>query len=286
MAYMTPFQKWMPKSVQDQLLNKGAGSLRGVDKGQPVTAPVPVPVTQTPPNTTGPTPADRLKFNAQYAGLYRNLDTQQAQLQSDRSTYLNRLTSDYDVTAQEGERNQALARRLLQSRMADQGILRSGINVGAQGTLGEDYLRYMDELSRTKAQATTDVESETARALNGLNMQREQLMFQHARDEDIQAREDAMAKAQAEAMQAALDRLQASQPKPTPTGQLTRQQPTDTNLVGVVENLFNQMGVPVAYQNGAQEAPSDRLNRIAYELESGQRSLADVVNSLRMQGGR
>lgn len=294
-GYQTPFQRWMPPILAGRLgVNPGAGAA-GVGNsspspsGNPYNSPAVNPPVETPaPATPGQfnmSPSDKLRFNAQYAGMYRNLDTQQAQTQADRSSYLNRLTSDYDTTMAESERNQALARRLLQARMADQGILRSGINVGEQGELGEEYLRHIDSLNRARTGGVEDVESSTARALSQLNMQREQLMFNQARDEETRMREDAMAQAQAEAQQAALQRLQASQPKPTPTGQLVR--PSNNGTTSAVEDLFNRMGVPVEYQNGAGngESAADRLSRITNELENG-RSWESLVNSLRMQGGR
>ncbi len=211
--------------------------------------------------TTTPQKEESLRFNPQYAGQYRNLDAQQVNVNTERNTGLSRINSDYTRQKQEGTRLQKLAIERLRERMSDQGILRSGVTVGAQSDSEGDFLRYLDELALGKSRGIEDVEMGTQRALTAIGLQREQAMQSQAREEAMARQQEALNKA----------RMEQQQPQPTSTGQLVR-------------NAFQQYGVPFVDANGVTtggESADQRVTRIAQSLDSGSRTSENFIDSLK-----
>lgn len=237
----------------------------GQQLGQPVDTPAP----------------DRLRFDAQYAPLYRQLDEQQGRLASDYNLQSGRLQMDADAMLRRLGQVRDNDLRANEERMADNGILRSGINVAQQGRIGQDYVGGVNDLEGNRSRSLSDLARILSDSLSGLNSQRESLMAQQGRDETMARLQEAEARAQAEAQQRYLQNLLAQQPQPTPTGNYrppgTSGQPAmDANYV---RGMFNSYGVDPSFGANAGESPDQRISRIVQELAGG-RTVNNLRNSL------
>lgn len=123
-------------------------------------------------------------------------------------------------TSQLGEsRDQTL--KGLQQKFADQGILRSGINVEQQGKVGQDYTRGIDELARSISGRSLERENQFKSAQNRFQERLSELQQQRAERQAEQDAEQARQQAEIQARQQAEEAAKkAAQPQPTPTGRL------------------------------------------------------------------
>lgn len=229
-------------------------------------------------NTGAQLPADRLRFDAAYAPLYRQLDEQQGRLASNFQQDSGRLSNSTQAMQRRLEQLRDQNLRGNEERMADNGILRSGINVAQQGRIGQEFLGQTNDLQSQQAMGISDLSRSLSDALSGLNSQREGLMANQARDEMSSRLEEAQARANAEAQQNYLRNLLAQQPQPTGTGVYQRPQP-QANDAGYVRGLFNSYGVDPGFGANPGESADQRINRIVQELAGG-RTVDNLRNSL------
>lgn len=147
-------------------------------------------------------------FNPAYAARMRQLQQQRAGLNSQMELGERRLGENYAFNMDALQR--ALDRNLEgnEQNMADQGILRSGINVRQQGRIGEDHQRGVSELAMQVARQREDMQRAYASSEQDIFNQIEQLEFQRAQEEAQQRREEEMRNAEMEAMQKALENMQ------------------------------------------------------------------------------
>lgn len=171
------------------------------------------------PSTTLPTTAAPIyndvsdfAFDAAYAQQADALQRQLASAQSDsdltdqqdQANYL-RANQDSQTAYQQDLSNQS-------DRFANQGILRSGINVKAQGDLATALQTKLNDYTQQK----TEAQASRQRSLSQLqqSVQDQIASLQLQKTERQQAKEEAAAKAQADA-------LALSQPQTSPTGAIT-----------------------------------------------------------------
>lgn len=172
-----------------------------------------------------------------YDEAVQNFQRQLAQLQSN-----NDLAGMQDQTALQGaerQAEQARKQRLaeLEARMADQGIIRSGINVGEQAEVEQEHQSGLQGLNE-QYRALQDARSrDYATTRQGIQTQIASLNMDRARRQSEYEKESAMADAEAQAyareeaelarkndyletqvQEAVNKRIQAAQPKKSPTG--------------------------------------------------------------------
>lgn len=162
------------------------------------------------PNPSGTNGEYTPYYDAEYALTESDILGQKARAQSGARTASSRLESQYrtGISAVDRLREQALKTNTVS--MADQGILRSGINIGQQGEIGRDYLEAVRELTSQKAMSQEDVENELAQQESDLSsnlmnaqllrMQREtEYRLQQAlRESELAADQEALAATQRE----------------------------------------------------------------------------------------
>lgn len=136
---------------------------------------------------SGPVDQTGLRFNPAYADAFRNLDRSQVAAQTQAQSGRNQMTENYQRSVSDNERLAQAARRALSSRMADSGILHSGVNVGARSDLNTDFIRQLGDMSNQYASGNAGIENNLADAMSQLQSSREGLRFGQARDE-VQSR--------------------------------------------------------------------------------------------------
>lgn len=176
------------------------------------------------------------QFSPDFANRFTGYDEQFAQLDSDQEFGRRGIEDEYSNFGQRLQKQQGVDLDQLQTRMADQGILRSGINVGEQGKINENFTNAMNQLASSKGrdveglvrdfagrrsglqgQLMSDIrgqaQSELEKALEKARLESEAKAAKQAQEEN--ARQLAEMRAQIEAQNAA----RAAQPVMSPTGQ-------------------------------------------------------------------
>lgn len=242
----------------------------------------------SPPSSSGggaSNPAT-LGYSSQFSPLLQALDRQQAMLAQQGQQQINDIEVGTQRDLSQAERLQETARRRLQERMADQGILRSGANINAQADLGMEYQQLLDQINTGRATGLRDVNINSQNAMADIAFQRESMAGQIANEQAQQAREDAQRRAQAEAAaEEVRRRTEAAQPRPSATGQyISPLQNYDARTIreqGVM-NMFAGLGLdPSHHLSGAYEDPIARIQRIAGGEESLDSIRRRLTNMLR-----
>lgn len=172
------------------------------------------------------TPVSSWNFNPTFAAAERRLFGNEAAANSEREHIMRRLgVQKEQFTQQLGDFRQDALKGNWEN-MADRGLVHSGINVGQQGKIGEEYNKQLQGVNQSHAQALEDTERTHAANLSGIQQQREQIELERARAEQTIQLENAWKQAQAESAanaQRAMDELIKTISTPTPTGQLNIQ---------------------------------------------------------------
>lgn len=171
------------------------------------------------------------QYDAQYDEAVRGIQGGLANLESNTNLAKQRAASDFET----GKRNLAESHTkqldTLRERLANQGILRSGINIGEQGRIGTEVAKRAGEMQQGYQRGVEDIDREYATRQQQFNSQLSQLNVDRARRESERqeqvSREEAQRKANEELannMRIQLDEmkermLKAVQPQPSPTGQ-------------------------------------------------------------------
>lgn len=145
------------------------------------------------PTTTQP---GSTPFDANYAQALRDLAKQQADLNSYEEFQKRRQGENYATQTRDLGIAKDRALKALEARMADQGILRSGIYVGKQGETGEDFARQGGDLAQQNAQLLEEITRNVTQQRNSLDSQKTQIEMQRTRDLVQQQLAEAMANAQ------------------------------------------------------------------------------------------
>jgi hypothetical protein len=201
-------------------------------------------------------------FDDIFAAQNRMYDRQLADLQSQIAASLGDLSTDRTRSVQDQERAREQAGRSLQARMADQGILRSGINVGAQGRLNEDHLRNLDTITQLYNRGVRNAELQRTSGINQITSGREMSQAEAAR----RAAQEALAAQQQRA--GTVSGLQSSIANLQQLGAPTRAGTNNTanDTMSRIKSMFQSAGVPIA---AGGESEQQRLSRIANEISSG-----------------
>jgi hypothetical protein len=215
-------------------------------------------------------------FDAQYNETMNQIAAQQAQLRSQEEQQRRRLAEDAQLAQDEANRFREDSLTANTERMADSGLVHSGINIKAQQDIGEDYMRYTDEIARARSRGEEDL-------AQWLTQQRAELETLRGQAEAGRAEREAMRRA-IEDMNRAINQT----PAPTASGRY----PIDMNLAdGVVdragqgqwssdanyftdgntlakriEDIFVNRNVPIFSHN---ETDAERLARIVREITEG-----------------
>lgn len=175
-------------------------------------------------------------FNAAYELEKGGILGQQAQAQSGARSAIDRLTGQ---VTREGSALSKLREQALRSNkygMADQGILRSGINIDRQSEIGRDFLEASQELQQGAAQGKQDIETELSMQEAGFNQQligaelnraeqeKEYRIQQALREAELKADQEALAATEREIEELKNEKLpKASKAgKYTPPGAITK----------------------------------------------------------------
>lgn len=168
-------------------------------------------------------------YDPAYESGMLGIQRQQAQLNSDQELATRRQNEQYNQATGDLGTAKDRALQMLQSRMADQGILRSGANVSEQERVGGDFANQQSHLAQANARSLEDVLRNVTGQRNDLLGQQQQLAMQHAQTVADQQMQSAQQAAQLQAQQefnAAMQALQqriisAQQPQKSATGHYT-----------------------------------------------------------------
>jgi hypothetical protein len=179
---------------------------------------------QAPENRPGmqrpnPVQAD-LGFMPFYEDQLRQLDSSAADAQSQGDLTVQRIQNALQQGTQRLSQQQQQQSSQLNDRMAANGILRSGITVGEQGKLADQYTQNLGDLQQNAAMQTDDTKRAVLQALQAISSQRGQINMNMARDKAQAQQQADMQNALAEAQYQA---LLAQQPAANPQGMYTYQ---------------------------------------------------------------
>lgn len=249
--------------------------------------PAEAPVAKHPPIDNFGVPS--FDYNPQYEAGMNNINQQRGNINSEGELQRRRMAEDAERQSAEAERQHGLAVESNTERMADGGLVHSGINIKAQADISENLVRFQDQISQAKARGEEDV----ARWMTG-QMQQLQNMQQQLEQQRADAQRAIEEK---RAMEEAINKT----PQPSPSGRYDLNQSItigdkakenatkgdwihdasfmdDPNrLAGRVEDIFTNRDVVIDSQN---ETAADRLARITDEVATGQRTLDDVRRSV------
>ena len=151
-------------------------------------------------------------FNPKYAAMDQALQRAIANAGFDRTNALSSLDQSYQQNTSEADRQEQLAVKGLTNKMFGQGIGFSGINLGAQSDLSNDYQRYVGQLGQQYAGGKASVENSYGRTIGDIAGQRETNYQNQAQEEQAAQLAAAQAKAEADARaQAAQQQAQLQQ---------------------------------------------------------------------------
>ena len=216
-------------------------------------------------------------FDPQYNETINQIEEQRAGLRSEEEVARRRMAEDRQLAEREASRLRDDSLEANIESMADRGLVHSGINIEAQQHIGEDYLRYTDEIQRAAARGEEDL-------ARWLTQQRNRLQTAQGTAETQRAEN--------EALRRELDDLNGAinaTPEPTVAGRYpidteitdeARQLATQGNYGGDaaaladpntlaqrIEAIFNNRNVSLI--GHGDETDWQRLNRIAQEVGSG-----------------
>lgn len=205
------------------------------------------------------------RVDPNYEETLRRVNEGLAGLTSQEEQGKRRLDEDYASSMRQAGESHEQNIKALQERLANQGILRSGINVGEQGRYGQEYQKVQEGLGQAKSRGTEDMVRELTAQRQNLETERRLAESNRARSEaefrDTLAREEAETEAnerfkqqQAQELETLKNKvLELSQPKPTPTGQLVPPPPPPP-MPAPLPKMPAMPAIPRATDSGAVQA--------------------------------
>lgn len=223
------------------------------------------------PAPSQPPPGSSFGFDPEYAQGLREIQEQLSGIQSQEELQRRRLGESYERQTGQVPELQEQELQRLRDQMASQGILHSGIFVGEQGDVRDQFKDYLEQLGTQKANALEDITRSATGAKQQLENQKSQLEIDRARREVESQRQQALEDAQRQAQEDYNRQLedmnrQLNMVTTTPGGQYIPQ----------IQQAFQQAGQEIS---GAGETPDQTLARIAGEMAGG-RTLENLQQSL------
>ena len=226
------------------------------------------------------------RYDPVYENTINTIHQGIAGLESGKELSTRRVNEDFDVASRDLAQNQTQKSSGLQHRMANQGIVRSGINVGQMGIQARDYQQDVGELEQGKARSIEDIQRDITTKAGEYQNQLSSAEIDRAGRQTQYELEQANDTASALAQKTFADEqrvwmtditnriLQATQPVASPTGQLSlppspqqvvqqaiaqspppaapgpNQIPANRNQVMEVQQILNQQGAFKGDPNG------------------------------------
>lgn len=218
------------QGIADRYINDG-GAFPRQNWSQPLpaapagSAGSPQPGTQ--PGNSGNTPGGGppvvtpgMGFIPYYEEQRNNIARQQAGVQSQGQSELQRIQAMLGIQQHDLSNEQQRAEHSARNQLASQGILRSGITVDAENQLGQAYANRIADMQRQGAWNTEDLQSQIAQQLQQLNQQLASVNTNQARDQSAaQLEADRINAENQAAWQASQQQLAAQQPQANAQGQ-------------------------------------------------------------------
>lgn len=222
-------------------------------------------------------------FQPEYERAMNNIRGQEAQLRSEQEINQRRMNEDAQRNIRDINEWRDDSLEANTESMADRGLVHSGINIGQQAEIGEEYTKNTEQVNQALARGEEDLARHLSQQFNQLN----------------QARQDAE-RFRAEA-QAAIEEARSmheainATPQPTASGryplddiEITDQARQhagadseyfqDPNQLGsLIENIFDTRGVPI---QSSAETDWERIARITEDVAAGRRSTDNVRDSV------
>lgn len=186
--------------------------------GRPTTGPTPPaapPAMPLPNQTPENIPWGQLPFDQYYEANIRRLQGEEAGLGSEEEIARRRLQESFSQGQEGLGMGRAESLKQLAQSLADRGLIHSGINIGEQGEIGQDFLRGTSELEGGRARGLEDLIREMTQRRQGITGEKTALDEQRARDAAAMRLEEARKQAASQAAQQF-----AAQFTTSPTGQI------------------------------------------------------------------
>lgn len=178
---------------------------------------------------------DDMGFDQYYEQGIDSIGRRLAEARSKFDLANQRDAEDYERAIRDSEQQQQLDAGALLDKMANQGLLRSGINVKAQTDLGDSYQRRMADYERARNESRTGREAEFASFQQALNDEKAGLQQERSRREALAQQEAARLQAE----QAQMNQLgQYQLPSGMTTGQF--RDPRNTEVQNQYHQILNQ----------------------------------------------
>ncbi len=154
-------------------------------------------------------------YDPAFAAAETSLSRREAGIASEEELARRRMQEDYQLQESEAERARKRVQEELEARMAQQGILRSGINVGEQAEVGEEHQRFIGQLGQRRARGLEDLGRDVTRQREAIQQERAQLQMERARQQAQQQLEQLLQQIQNQQQQV----LAGQMPQRSPSGQ-------------------------------------------------------------------
>jgi hypothetical protein len=189
--------------------------------GNTSNSPRPVPNRFDRSGRTPPEAPFALPFDPAYAEKMREIASRRAGLESGFGLNQFRLGEDFRGVQSELGRGREEAIKALTQRMADQGMLYSGMNIGEQGKIGEGYQRAMGDITQQQTRGSEDLSRDFMGGMQGLRSEEETAGYNRIRDLIPGMLDKAYGEAENQAMQQWLQQYGGTPPVSfSPTGQV------------------------------------------------------------------
>lgn len=164
-----------------------------------------------------------LPYDPAYAERLRDIAARRAGLQSDYGMAQQRIGEDTSLSEHNLAQTREDALNSLMQRLADQGTLYSGINIGEQGKIGQEYQSELANLQQGQTRSLEDLLRQYTAGQQGLQSEQEQALYSRIRDAVPALLERAMGEAQGQANAQWLQQQGLTPITYSPTGKVTAQ---------------------------------------------------------------
>jgi len=223
-------------------------------------------------------------FNPEYAAGMNQAGQMEANLRSQEELQNRRMAEDSQFAQQNANEFRDDSLEANTESMADRGLVYSGINIGQQAEIGEDYVKVSNEINKARARGEEDLARFLATQYNQIENYKTQLENARAREQEQAERDRALYEAINETPQPTaagrydLSYIRANDSaRSQNTGEDLNALESGQTLAERVEAIFNNRNVPIASR---EETDAVRIKRIVEDVASGDRNLDDIRNSV------
>lgn len=207
------------------------------------------------------TPNTAKNYDAQYESTRNQIAGGLASLGSEQEQRTRRLGEDYSVASRDLAQGYQKQEAGLQQRLANQGILRSGINVGAQTNMAVQKTQDVGKLTQANTRGKEDIARDVAGRQQELQNQLSQAEVGRSERQTARELQEAKDLADAKAVKEAADAqrlwmeglqtqlLSMAQPQPAPTGQMQPPPPPQQ----LIQQALQQLPPPKATLSPQQQ---------------------------------